>query len=413
MIKKAAIISIGDELLLGQILDTNSTWISALLTSLGIEVYTRVVCPDDIESIISTLKKLSKQADLIITTGGLGPTQDDKTVAALCQYFGVESKRDPKSVERITHRLFAFLKNSITEDLLELNLRQADIPANASALDNPQGAAPGIWIEDSGTYYLSLPGVPLEVEAICNLRAKPLLEEFSPGNIQIYNIIISGIPESALSIKLQNFENNLPEKTSLAYLPRLSHIVLRLTHRGHDDGFEDTCRQLREYVGEFLLSEGDDILEVLMDLLHTKNLQITTAESCTGGGLASLICDMPGASAVYSESIVSYSNEVKIHKLGVQAETIATQGAVSEDTVIQMTQGQLQRTNADICVALSGILGPTGGSIDKPVGTTYIAIATREDTSVHRVKGRWDRKNNKKYVLDSSIILLIKKLKDY
>ncbi len=413
MIKKAAIISIGDELLLGQILDTNSTWLSAQLTALGIEVTSRRVCSDRESDILEALRGLSSENDLVITTGGLGPTKDDKTVQALCTYFGVDDKRDAASVDRIKTRLDKYLKGRINEQLLELNLKQADIPSNATALDNPQGAAPGIWVEEGDTYYLSLPGVPLEVKAIVSVSALPILEEESSKLIRTYNIIVSGIPESALSIQLQDFESQLDPNTSLAYLPRLSHIVLRLTQRGEEQSFEASCRSLREAVGDYLLAEGDSILQELMHLLQSKNLKITTAESCTGGGLASLICDVPGASNIFDESLVSYANEVKMKKLGVSAETLATDGAVSEATVLAMAQGQLHNTSSDIAVSISGILGPGGGSAEKPIGLTYIGISTAEGTEAYKLNGRWDRENNKKYVLDSAIILLIKRLQKY
>ncbi len=413
MIKTAAIISIGDELLLGQVLDTNSTWISSQLTQLGIEITSREVCSDKTEEITNALHRLSQKNDLVITTGGLGPTQDDKTIQALCQYFGVEVIRDKSSEERITNRLNTYLKKSITKELLELNLKQANIPSNAIALDNPQGAAPGVWILQDDTYYLSLPGVPLEVEAIISESALPLLEKLSTDEIHIYNILVSGIPESALSLRLTDFENTLSSESSLAYLPSLSYIVLRLTRQGARGNFEATCRELKEYVGEYLLAEGDDILIELMYLLKTKNLKITTAESCTGGGLASRICDVPGASEVFEESLVSYANEVKIEKLGVSENVLATEGAVSEETVRIMAIGQLKNTSADISIAISGILGPAGGTAEKPVGTTHIAIATSSEVSTYKIKGRWDRSHNKKYVLDSSIILLIKRLQEY
>ncbi len=413
MIKNAAILAIGDEILLGQIQNTNSSWLSARLTSLGIKVESLEVCADDTGRIVEVLRRLSAEHDLIITTGGLGPTNDDKTVSALCTYFGVARKSDPNAEERISTRLHNIYKEAVTPELLELNLKQAEIPANSIALDNPQGAAPGIWALESEVYYLTLPGVPLEVKAIFDTSALPLLDKESPNNLQVYNIMVSGIPESALSMRLADFEEKLPADTSLAYLPGLAHIVLRLTKLGDTIGFEKICKNLRSEVGHYFIAEGDDLLLELMHLLHTKNLKITTAESCTGGGLASLICDVPGASEVFEESLISYANEVKMQKLSVPAETIATQGAVSEDTVKIMAETQLKNASADIAVAISGILGPGGGTTEKPVGTTYIGVATVENTTTHRINSRWNRANNKKHVIDSALLLLIQKLQSY
>ncbi len=412
MIKSAAILTIGDELLLGQVLDTNSTWLSSRLTELGVRIGLRMVCPDDAEQIQNCIALLSREHDLVITTGGLGPTDDDKTVDAICTYLDVDKKRDPEAVERITTRLQSFLKKQLTPELLDLNLKQADIPENAIALDNPQGAAPGIFIELLDTYILALPGVPFEVKAIIDSSFLPQLRTMSRQEIHLYNIVVYNIAESALHLLLRDFEARLDSQTTLAYLPQTAYIVLRLTRRGDSEGFDGLCHELRMHSAEYFLTEGDDILAEVMHLLSQKNLTITTAESCTAGGLASHICDQPGASTVFDESLVSYANSVKIQKLGVDPKVIAHHGAVSEETVRAMSMGQLERSGADICIAISGILGPSGGSIDKPVGTTYIALAHDHEIQVKKIKGRWTRSINKKYVIDTALIMLIEHLRD-
>ncbi len=412
MIQSAAILTIGDELLIGQVLDTNATWLSSKLTEVGVHVRQRMSCSDNIDEIKFCLNTLAEKNDLIITTGGLGPTDDDKTVDALCSYLGVHRKQDPQSVERITSRLQSFLKHEVSDELLSLNLRQADIPSNAKALDNPQGAAPGIYAEQNSTHFISLPGVPFEVRAITEAHIIPMLRMMVDTHISLYNIVVYNIAESKLHLLLRDFENALDEHTKLAYLPQTSHIVLRLTRRGDAQGFEQLCQKLKITTAEYFLMEGDNILGEVIHLLQQKKLKITTAESCTGGGLASMICDVPGASSVFHESLVSYENSVKIEKLGVPTEVISNHGAVSEETVKAMAKGQLNNTDANLSIAISGILGPTGGSLDKPVGTTYIALTSPDHLVVKKIKGRWTRSINKSFVIDHALIMTLQYLQD-
>ncbi len=412
MIAKASIIAIGDELLYGQTQDTNSTWLSQNLNAMGVEVSMRMTVADDIEDIKAAIDICRKKSQLIITTGGLGPTQDDKTKFALSQYFDSPLDRNIKAATHIEQRINSFMKKGmVDEELLERNLRQADIPEIAEALPNARGTAPGVWIEREGLLLISLPGVPYEVQAIMNEGVWSQIEDRRKDEIHQYFITVYGIPESKLSIQLEEFENALQKETTLAYLPSTSFIVLRLTRKGSKEGFEKEQQSLLNETKPYLLVETADYKEVLWKCLQDNALQISTAESCTGGGIASLICDQSGASKIFHESLVSYANEVKIKELGVPQEVIETDGAVSDRCVRYMAEGQAKRSGADITIAVSGILGPTGGSPEKPIGLVYIAIHMDEETQVKKIKARWGRGVNKDYTINQALIFLFEILK--
>lgn len=377
---KAEIITIGDELLIGQVIDTNSAWLGQHLSLLGITLYQRTACGDSREQILTCLHDASLRSDIIILTGGLGPTKDDITKKTLSEYFDTTLVTDEKVLEWVTN-IFKMRKMP----MLDTNLQQAMVPANSKTLWNRSGTAPGMWFDINNKIYISLPGVPFEMKVIFEEEAVPLLKQkFELPFIYHRTLQTCSIGESFLANKIKDIEENLPEHIKLAYLPSVGTVRLRLSANGKnklqlEEDVALICIQLYERIGQHIYGEGNDSLnEVIGVLLKGKNQTMATAESCTGGFIAHQITSIAGSSKYYKGSIVSYDNSIKQLELNVSDEILKTAGAVSEACVKQMATEVLKKFDVDYAIATSGIAGPDGGSIEKPVGTIWIAIASKD-----------------------------------
>lgn len=399
----ASIITIGDELLIGQTIDTNSAFIAQEFNKIGIWVRRRVAVGDVKEDIRQALDEERKQSQIIIITGGLGPTADDITKPLLCEYFGgqlVVNEEVKAHVQYLFEKVYRR-----PGAMLERNLKQAEVPDVCTVLHNARGTAPGMWFKapagDGGAIFISLPGVPHEMKGLIKDEVIPrLLKEFDMPAIVHRTAFTAGLGESMIAELLKDFEPTLPEHIKLAYLPNYGMVKLRLTARG--DNKEATEKelfpyfeQLQELVSEYLVTNEDEGLEIVLGkILKAKGKTMGTAESCTGGNIAQLITSIPGSSAYFKGSIVSYANEVKENLLGVKTETLKTAGAVSEETVKEMIRGALSYLNVDYALATSGIMGPDGGTAEKPVGTVWIAVGNADKTETLQLNLRFDRRRN-------------------
>ncbi len=384
---KAEIITIGDELLIGQVVDTNSAWLAEQLTMIGIQVRQITSISDSREHILTTLEEAAQRAGIILLTGGLGPTKDDITKHTLCEYFDTELFFHEESFKNV-ERLFRQRGFEVTE----LNRKQAEIPAAAEPLPNPNGTAPGMWFEKDRKIFVSMPGVPFEMKPmVTNHVLHRLAKRFNSKYIVHKTILTQGVGESFLAKTIEDWEDNLPENIKLAYLPQPGIVRLRLTAMGDDKEklqkeLDNQDEKLRRIIPDLIFGYGNDTMEtVLADLIHRKQKTLTTAESCTGGYIAHLITSVPGSSEYYPGSVVSYSNEVKIAELGVKKEDLEKYGAVSEAVVRQMAEGVRRKFNTDYALAVSGIAGPDGGTDEKPVGTTWIALATPDKVQAQKL----------------------------
>ena len=407
----ASIITIGDELLIGQTIDTNSAFIAQELNKIGVWVRRRVAVGDVYEDIWKALDEEGATSDIVIITGGLGPTADDITKPLLCQYFGgtlvvnEEVKAHVKNLfENVYRRPGA---------LLERNLKQAEVPDVCMVLHNARGTAPGMWFTKpaaqspplggggASTIFISLPGVPHEMKGLITDQVIPrLMKEFTMPAIVHRTAFTAGQGESMLAELLVDFEASLPETVKLAYLPNYGMVKLRLTGKGKTQEeveavLNPVFDRLLEEVKNFLVTDSDEGLEVVVGrILKAKGQTLGTAESCTGGYIAQLITSVPGSSAYFKGAVVSYANEVKTNVLGVSTESLQTVGAVSEETVRQMVQGAIHTLGVDYAIAVSGIMGPDGGTTEKPVGTVWIAVGNKEKTEAIRLNFRFDRQRN-------------------
>jgi nicotinamide-nucleotide amidase len=407
----ASIITIGDELLIGQTIDTNSAFIAQQLNHIGILVLRRIAVGDRADEIRFALDQESGHAQVIILTGGLGPTADDITKPFLCDYFGGKLKRDPATLAHIQYLFNEVYKRP--GGLVERNQKQADIPDNCTLLPNPVGTAPGMLFRKNNVIYVSLPGVPQEMKDIMTGSVVPLLQkELSTPVILHHTILTFGVGESVLAEQLINFEKNLPPSVSLAYLPQYGMVKLRLTAIGENKEvlFSIVERQvglLKKEVAEHLAIDSNEELESYIGkLLLARNATVGTAESCTGGLIASLISAVPGASRYYEGSVISYSNEAKQKLLGVKSNTLIQFGAVSEQVVKEMAKGILTSLGCTYAIAVSGIMGPDGGTPEKPVGTVWIAVGNKEKIETKQYKWGFDRSRNTKQTALSALNLL-------
>ncbi len=384
----AEIITIGDEILIGQIVDTNSAWIATQLNQVGIRVERITSISDSLPVIVASLKEASQRSELILITGGLGPTRDDVTKRALADYFGVGLKRNDSvlaHVEGIFRRM--------NRPILDINRAQADVLENAAVLHNETGTAPGMWMEKEGVVFVSMPGVPAEMMYLVSHELLPRLEKL-PGRQAIVHqtILTAGIGESFLAERIKEVEDRLPEHLHLAYLPSYGQVRLRLSSEGEDrdkllQEEKIYLNEIAKLVPEFLVAEEDISLERLVLLrLVAQGQTLGTAESCTGGYLAHRFTAIPGASQAYLGSVVAYSNQLKESLLGVSEQTLSRFGAVSEETVKEMALGLQKRLLVDYAVATSGIAGPDGGSEEKPVGTVWIAVAGKKNCVAKRLQ---------------------------
>ena len=416
----ASICTIGDEILIGQITDTNSAHISRALNSLGIRVSKMVSIGDDHNLIVESLKKELQENEIVITTGGLGPTKDDITKNALAELSESRSyKTDERQLE-IIHRILS----ARGLDVLDINRAQADVPENCDVIPNRLGTAPVMVFRfpesrfgHKATLY-SLPGVPFEALGALEDILNDIKEHNSLSDIYHRTVMTYGIAESALSKKISDWEDNLPEDMHLAYLPNaLTGVRLRLSIYGgskaeQESRIESELKGLKAILGDIIYSEKDDTLESAVgDLLKAYGKTLSTAESCTGGMISSLITSVPGSSEYFLGSVTSYANGVKENVLGVPAEIIAEHGAVSSECVAAMAEGVRRITSSDYSVATSGIAGPGGGSEEKPVGTVWIGVSSDNGTETFRLKFNSDRKRNIERFSSSALHILLNKIK--
>jgi nicotinamide-nucleotide amidase len=396
-IVKASVITIGDELMIGQVVDTNSVWIAQQLNIEGVWVRRRVAVGDDRNEIRQALDEESRHSKLILITGGLGPTADDITKPLLCEYFNSTLVVNEQVLQHVRHLFEDVFKRPFTE----INRRQAEVPAACTVLHNARGTAPGMMFEKNGVVYISMPGVPHEMKGIMTDSVIPLVQKkYGGAFIRHRTLLTYGIGESALAEHINSWETALPPHLKLAYLPGYGMVRLRITGTGSNDTqldkeITEQFLLLKNLVNEWLVTDEDlTIPQVVSKMLKEKNKTVSTAESCTGGYIAHLITSLPGSSAIYKGSVVSYANEVKKDVLHVQQETLEQTGAVSEETVKQMVRGALQTLKTDYCIATSGIMGPDGGTAEKPVGLVWVAVGDNERIVTHKFQFRFDRMRN-------------------
>lgn len=394
MLKKADIISIGDEILIGQIVNTNAAWISTRLNELGIGISRVTSVGDSHKEILAILDEASKRSDIIIITGGLGPTSDDITKPALCSYFNTHLVHD----EKVYAHLEAFIKarGSIMN---EGNKSQAMLPESCKVLQNNLGTAPGMWFEKQGRIYVSLPGVPFEMEGLMNEYVLPKLQaQFGIENIIHRTILTHGIAEAQLATILTDWEKTKNENVKLAYLPSPGMVKLRLSVYGEKNGealIQREEKRLHEIIGNAIYGYDEDTFEsVIGKLLKERNSTLSLAESCTGGTIASKIVSISGSSEYFKGGVVAYSNEIKMKELGVPTEILAKYGAVSQQTAEAMADGVRTRFETDYSLSVTGIAGPLGGSEEKPVGTVWIAVSSKEKTIAKKFRFADNRQRN-------------------
>ena len=406
---KIEIITVGDEILIGQIIDTNSAWMAAELTRQGFEIVAITTVGDREEDMAKALDTGFSRADLLLMTGGVGPTRDDITKKTLCNYFRTELIFDEKVFQQII-RLFAHKNYPMNE----LTKNQAFVPKNCTVIQNRVGTAPLLWFEQKGRILVSMPGVPFEMKtAITDEIIPRLKKQFLSVDYLKSSFLVSEITESALAILLDDFEAKLPGNFSLAYLPSYGLIRLRLSVRGKENlpemRFQE--KKLREALRDFLVAESDEPLEALLgEALRKEKLTLSTAESCTGGNIAHRITLVPGASEYYKGTVVSYDNAVKTSLLNIENETIKAYGAVSREVVEQMAQNVSEKMETDCSIAVSGIAGPEGGTPEKPVGTVWICTQAHRKTVTQKYQFGTSREENINRTTNMAILQLIKML---
>lgn len=407
---KAVIITIGDELLIGQVIDTNSAWMAQELNKAGIPVIRRVAVGDAWDEIWFALDEESKLADIILITGGLGPTSDDITKPLLCKYFN-----GTLIVDEVARQNVIQIFNKLNRPIIERNLLQAEVPDVCTVIQNNRGTAPGMWFEKNGKIVVSMPGVPHEMKGMMEEYVIPeLSKKFKLPFIVHRTLLTAGVGESFLAELLIEFEKNLPSTIKLAYLPNYGMVRLRLSSSGFnkqiiDDEVNQQFFQLQSLIKKYLVTDKDEPLEkVVGNLLLQKNKTLCTAESCTGGYIAHLLTSIPGSSAFYDGSVVSYSYGAKEDLLQVNHQTLLNKGAVSEDVVTEMAKGALKNIKSDFVIAVSGIMGPGGGLPEKPVGTAWVAVGNSEKIITQKLFFRFDRVRNIQLTAVTALNLLRK-----
>lgn len=393
----ASIITIGDELLIGQVIDTNSPWMAQELNKIGVAVKHRVAVGDAWDDIWSALDEESKLANIILITGGLGPTADDITKPLLCQYFNGKMVVDDATLAHVTH-IFA---NILKRPMIERNAKQAEIPDVCKVLKNDVGTAPCMVFEREGKLFIALPGVPHEMKWLMTNRVLPLITStFTTPFIEHRTLLTAGIGESFLAELIKDFEKALPSTIKLAYLPNYGMVRLRLTSSGFDKAqlvltLENQFELLKKNVQDYLVIDEDITLQAAVgNLLKQHGKTLATAESCTGGYIAHLITTMAGSSAYFTGSIVSYDNRIKTELLGVSEKILHTVGAVSEQTVTLMANNVIKLMATDYAIAVSGIMGPGGATNEKAVGLVWVAVADKNKVIAKQFNFRFDRERN-------------------
>ncbi|AYL95733.1 competence/damage-inducible protein A [Mucilaginibacter celer] len=392
----AEIITIGDEILIGQIVDTNSAWMATELNKIGLRVKQISSVSDDREHILKALSEAAGRANVIFITGGLGPTKDDITKKTLAEYFGVELVESKDALANV-ERIFA----KYNRPLLEINKQQALVPANCEVVLNHNGTAPGMWFNHNGVIYMSMPGVPFEMMYMMEGQVIPKIKATLKLPVIIHKTLLTvGEGESFLAERIADIENDLPSNIKLAYLPKLGQVRLRLSAFGEDEAalqadVDRFAARFIERIGApFVIDEDIPLEKAILDMMESRGLTLSVAESCTGGYLSHLFTQHPGSSHVFLGGAVSYSYELKESILGVRNETLWQHGAVSEETVKEMVEGALLNFKSDLAVAITGVAGPGGGTEDKPVGTVWIAVAAKQKTTIKKYTFGGKRRQN-------------------
>jgi len=397
---KAAILTIGDEILIGQITDTNSGWLARKMNDIGAEVVRMMSVADDIADIHRGFDQAFELADIVLVTGGLGPTKDDITKMAMSEYFDDELKFHQPSYDLI-ERMF----NKRGIPLRDSHRVQCFLPSKATLIENNMGTAQGIWMEYKGKALLSMPGIPYEMKAIMKTGGglEKIRTTFSSKAIAHRTILTAGEGETTIASLIESVESNLPDHIKLAFLPSLGRVRLRLSGLSDNQTKLEQeitleVNKINELIPDLIFGYGNETLESAVGtLLKSKNLTIGTCESCTGGFLSHIISSVPGASAYYDGSIVSYSYTLKEKLLNVSSQTLNQEGAVSEATVREMVEGGLLQLNTDIVVSISGIAGPSGGTVEKPVGTIWLAVGNSFTTQTSKLQLGKNREKNIEY----------------
>ena len=406
---QATIITIGDELLIGQVIDTNSAFIAQSLSKMGISVATRIAVGDNKADIINALDTASQKTKIIILTGGLGPTADDITKPLLNEYFGGKMIIHQPSLDHITHIFETIHKRP----MIDRNKKQAEVPDVCEVLFNEKGTAPGMLFKKQGVYYFSLPGVPHEMKWLIEHQVIPVIQKaFSSHFIAHRTLLTAGIGESFLAEQIAHFENALPASIKLAYLPNIGMVRLRLTGSGKDEKALDKelttqFETLKKAVNEYLVTDADETMEMVVgNLLKQKKQTVSTAESCTGGYIGHLLSKNAGSSQFYTGGIISYDNRIKTEFLDVPTEILQTVGAVSKEAVEQMALAVREKMNTDYAISVSGIMGPSGQTDEKPLGMVWVGVANREKVVSKVFYLRFDRLRNIEVTANQAINLL-------
>jgi len=396
---EATLITVGDEILIGQVIDTNSAWMGQELNLRGIRVREILSVSDTQEAITQAIKSAFERTDLILMTGGLGPTKDDITKKTIAEYYGVGMTFHQATYDYILN-FFKKLKKEPTEAHRE----QCFMPNNATLLRNRMGSAPGMWFDEGGKVLISMPGVPYEMKSIMMEEAFPKIKErFSSMPIAHRTILTIGEGETRIAARIEDFEAQLPEEVKVAFLPNLGMVRLRLSATGKDEValnelLDSKVKALNTLIPELIFGyETDTIQNVVRKNFVEKGKTLATAESCTGGHIAHMITTIPGSSAYFKGGMIPYSNELKEKILEVKPATLKAYGAVSEETVKEMVQGTLKLSGADIALAVSGIAGPGGGTLEKPVGTVWLAVGDAENIKTRKLELWKDRIKNIEY----------------
>jgi len=410
------IINIGNEILIGQVVNTNASWMAEQLNMAGFWVERITVVADESERILAALLEAQGRSSIVMVTGGLGPTKDDITKEVLCRFFNTKLVFHQEAFNDV-EKIFRIRGIKITD----LNRKQAELPENCISIPNPNGTARGMWFtkteKSRKTDFIFMPGVPFEMKPMLTDHVIPeLKKQHRQASIYHKTILTQGIGESFLSEIIEDWENSLPKNISLAYLPQPGLVRLRLTGRGDDKTsvkpqVESEVTSLLKIIPEYFYGFDNDKLEAIIGELLLKNsASLATAESCTGGYIAHMITSVPGSSRYYKGSIIAYANEVKENELGVEHQTLMKYGAVSEEVVKEMAAGIRKKFSTDYAIATSGIAGPDGGTLEKPVGTTWISIATPEKTVAYRFLFGEERERNIRKTALQALNLLRKEL---
>ncbi len=398
----AYILTIGDEILIGQVTDTNATYMGEALDREGYKVQEHLSVADTREGITKGLDRAIAAADIVLITGGLGPTKDDITKKVLADYVGTDLVFHQETWERLQK-----IYRSFGREAQPMHRVQCELPGTATVLTNRRGTAPGMWLEHQGTIIVSMPGVPYEMRYLVKEEVLPRLRKRKLGNLRqrSLTILTAGAGESTIAESIEAVEDSLPEHMSLAYLPNLGTVRLRLTTRGTDDAvmeaeIREQQARIEAIIGPLVYGYGKkDLALVVQEKMQAKGLTLATAESCTGGSVAAMITRHPGSSGHFMGSVVAYDNAVKVQMLGVPNATLEEHGAVSEATVIAMAEGIRTRMGTDYGISTSGIAGPGGGSEAKPVGTIWVAIAGPNGTQAKLLTAGKDRRRNITYTV--------------